>query len=319
MSSRNSRRGSPLELDAGGYDSSYEGDEEETKRKKRKKDWVVKEKPKSEGLVSKSAFTEQYAQEARRSMQSQLRGLTAYDRHKLLINEYYLSIPGGADMLKRDKTRDKRDFDIIKENHQFLWEEDDTIDTWGKQIAKKYHDKLFKEYCICDLRRYKENKVGIRWRVEKEVVTGKGQFSCGEQNCPEKDYLRTWEINFAYVEHGVRKNSLVKIRLCNECSHNLNFHHKRKEVTKKKKIKKETKSKRSSKDRRKSEGELSTEEPAPGTSKDGETEAGEPSSAAPGKTQELGDSTDIWREGQQTTEDKSRDDEFEEFLEDLFL
>jgi hypothetical protein len=36
-------------------------------------------------------------------MQSQLRGLTAYDRHKLLINEYYLSIPGGADILKRDK------------------------------------------------------------------------------------------------------------------------------------------------------------------------------------------------------------------------
>ena len=45
-----------------------------------------------------------------------------------------------------------------------------------------------------------------------EVVTGKGQFSCGEQNCPEKDNLRTWEINFAYVEHGVKKNSLVKIR-----------------------------------------------------------------------------------------------------------
>lgn len=26
-------------------------------------------------------------------------------------------------------------------------------------MAKKYHDKLFKEYCICDLRKYKENKV----------------------------------------------------------------------------------------------------------------------------------------------------------------
>jgi hypothetical protein len=37
-------------LDAGGYDSSYEGDEEENKRKKRKKDWVMKENPKSEGI-----------------------------------------------------------------------------------------------------------------------------------------------------------------------------------------------------------------------------------------------------------------------------
>jgi len=138
----------------------------------------------------------------------------------------------------------------------------------------------------------------------------------------------------------VKKNSLVKIRklrvtsiknffrlnlqrlfegLCNDCSHNLNFHHKRKEVTKKKKTKKETKSKRSSKDRRKSEGEPSTEEPVPGPSKDGVTEAGVSSSAASSKTHELNDSTDIWREGQQTTEEKSRDEEFEEFLEDLFL
>lgn len=40
-----------MKLDAGGYDSSYEGDEEENKRKKRKKDWVVKDKMKSEGII----------------------------------------------------------------------------------------------------------------------------------------------------------------------------------------------------------------------------------------------------------------------------
>ena len=28
-------------------------------------------------------------------------------------------------------------------------------------MAKKYYDKLFKEYCISDLSRYKENKVGL--------------------------------------------------------------------------------------------------------------------------------------------------------------
>lgn len=55
-------------------------------------------------------------------------------------------------------------------------------------------------------------KVGIRWRIEKEVVTGKGQFSCGEQYCMENGNLRTWEVNFAYTEHGMKKNSLVKIR-----------------------------------------------------------------------------------------------------------
>lgn len=28
-----------------------------------------------------------------------------------------------------------------------------------KELARKYYDKLFKEYCIADLSRYKENKV----------------------------------------------------------------------------------------------------------------------------------------------------------------
>lgn len=28
-----------------------------------------------------------------------------------------------------------------------------------KEVARKYYDKLFKEYCIADLSRYKENKV----------------------------------------------------------------------------------------------------------------------------------------------------------------
>ena len=55
------------------------------------------------GYASKAVFAEQYSQEARRSMQSHLRGLTAYDRHKLLINQYYLSIPGAVDFLKRDQ------------------------------------------------------------------------------------------------------------------------------------------------------------------------------------------------------------------------
>ena len=58
-------------------------------------------------------------------------------------------------------SRDKSDHDILRENHRFLWSEDDSIDNWGKELAKKYCDKLFKEYCICDLTRYKENKVSI--------------------------------------------------------------------------------------------------------------------------------------------------------------
>ena len=41
---------------------------------------------------------------------------------------------------------------------------------------------------------------------------GKGQFICGNKKCGEKEGLRTWEVNFAYVEQGGKKNALVKIR-----------------------------------------------------------------------------------------------------------
>jgi len=41
-------------------------------------------------------------------------------------------------------------------------------------LAKKYYDKLFKEYCICDLSQWQEKKIAMRWRIDREVVSGKG-------------------------------------------------------------------------------------------------------------------------------------------------
>merc|ERR1712168_796821 len=141
-------------------------------------------------------------------MRFQLSSLTAYDRHKMLINHYLLYHPGATKKLERDTSRDKRDIDVIRENHQFLWDEDDDDDdeeggrSWERNLAKKYWDKLYKEYCICDLSRYKENKVAMRWRIEKEVVDGKGQFTCGNRKCKEREGMKTWEVNFGYLEHG---------------------------------------------------------------------------------------------------------------------
>lgn len=91
----------------------------------------------------------------------------------------------------------------LRISHPFLREQ---------RLAKKYWDRLFKEYCICDLSRYKENKVAMRWRTEKEVLDGKGQFTCGEKRCEARDDLKSWEVNFAYIEEGQKKNALVKLR-----------------------------------------------------------------------------------------------------------
>lgn len=52
----------------------------------------------------------------------------------------------------------------------------------------------------------------MRWRIEKEVITGKGQFICGNRVCSNNTELRSWEVNFAYDEHGSRKNALIKLR-----------------------------------------------------------------------------------------------------------
>lgn len=58
---------------------------------------------------------------------------------------------------------------------RFLRSESDDQDlTWEKRIAKKYYDKLFKEYALVELKYYKEGRVAMRWRTQKEVVRGKG-------------------------------------------------------------------------------------------------------------------------------------------------
>jgi hypothetical protein len=78
---------------------------------------------------------------------------------RILIKLVYRLIRGFSGFYR---TKDKNDQDIIREHHRFVWDEDeDNADTWEKQLSKRYYDKLFKEYCICDLSLYKSGKVCI--------------------------------------------------------------------------------------------------------------------------------------------------------------
>lgn len=156
-----------------------------------------------------------------------LHSLDSYTRHKMLINYYALTHPDSvARVFTRDSSTDRNDYDVLLANHRFIWSEDfdSTELTWGQRVAKKYYDKLFKEYCIVDLSRFEENQFGMRWRTEKEVVEGKGQFVCGAKRCPVRGGLASWEVLFAYREQGERHSALVKLRLCPECSRKLNYH-----------------------------------------------------------------------------------------------
>jgi hypothetical protein len=111
------------------------------------------------------------------------------------MQDYLTYYNGSIDKLIPKKKSGKTDQDILNENYRFLRTSEDNADTSsGVQMAKKYYDKLFREYAIIDLTGYKTKQIGMRWRIEKEVIEGKGQFICGEKRCNAAEGLRSFEV-----------------------------------------------------------------------------------------------------------------------------
>lgn len=161
-------------------------------------------------------------EDRKRQYQAHIRGLNAYDRHKKFLNDYVGFY--GKEKLSNVKLPVKTDQDTLKEGYRFIRsEEDDMNPSWEQRLVKRYYDKLFKEYCIADMSQYKSGKIGLRWRTEKEVVSGKGQFICGNKHCDEKDGLASYEVNFSYFEAGEHKQALVKLVACERCALKLNY------------------------------------------------------------------------------------------------
>ncbi|KAK2536053.1 Fra10ac1 [Columba livia] len=258
----------------GDYDSDFSdeesGEKSVQKTKSVKEDDLLRkpfQKAKQGSVVHRRFAAEEWDREEARKRRFHLISMDAYQRHKKLVNDYILYYGGKMEDFRRSGENDKTDLDVIRENHRFLWNEDDEADmNWEKRLAKKYYDKLFKEYCIADLSRYKENKFGFRWRHEKEVISGKGQFSCGNKHCDEKEGLKSWEVNFGYVEHGEKKNALVKLN------------------------------------------EVSSED-SDNSDKDSDN-----SDAQDGPSD-----SDFWKGPLQEADEKSREEEFDEYFQDLFL
>ncbi|KAF5290895.1 hypothetical protein FQA39_LY14575 [Lamprigera yunnana] len=243
------------------------------------------------------------------SFRTKMSYMNPYDLHKTIVNEYFLKKPGDTKLLQRDSSRDRTDFDILHQNHKFLWN-DKVPDTWEAQFAKKYYDKLFKEYCIGDLSRYKENKIALRWRTEQEVILGKGQFICGNKMCLSKENLRTWEVNFAYMEQKEKKNALVKIRLCSDCSLKLNFHSKKREL---KRIQNKRVSVRS-----KVKCIISEEDSVLETEMSKDQELVQPVTHSSEPNDSAVEESSAW-ENLKVDESKSRDEEMEDYLQELLL
>lgn len=174
-------------------------------------------------------------EERRQHYASHVLGLNAYERHKKFMTDYVRFYAEGKESGSREWPI-KTDLDTLRETYRFIRSEDDDSEgNWEQRLAKRYYDKLFREYCIADMSRYRESKIGLRWRGEKEVIAGKGQFICGNRKCNEKKDLHSYEVNFAYKEAGEHKQALVKLRLCSKCAYRLNYR-KEKEGRRKSKV-----------------------------------------------------------------------------------
>ncbi|KAL6565666.1 hypothetical protein OROHE_004721 [Orobanche hederae] len=119
------------------------------------------------GSIKQAIFNEEAKKQ---QYQDHIRGLNSYDRHKKFLNDYVGYY--GKEKSSRETLPVKTDQDTLREGYRFIrTEEDDRNSSWEQRLVKRYYDKLFKD------------KIGLRWRTEKEVISGKGQ-------CAEKLYYK---------------------------------------------------------------------------------------------------------------------------------
>lgn len=113
---------------------------------------------------------------------------------------------------------------IFRDEHEFVRDDDADAENarrWETRMARRYYDELHKEYAICDLSRWREGAVGLRWRTAAEVTSGKGERICAALGCDSRDGLRSFELPFEYAEQGETKRELVKVRACRSCAKKL--------------------------------------------------------------------------------------------------
>lgn len=147
-------------------------------------------------------------------------GVSGYERHRRLMEQF-------GSRNKRPGREPTTDLDVVNQHSRFLWQQDDGNEplSWEERMAKRYYDRLFKEYAVADLSQHAHGRIGLRWRKESEVISGKGQFICANKSCGSTEGLSSYEVPFKYVEKGEQLEALVKVRVCPDCALRLNSKH----------------------------------------------------------------------------------------------
>ena len=123
------------------------------------------------------------------------------------------------------------DVDWFLAAHRFLRDREEDTDLLNQggdpahavKLAQRYYQALNKEYAIADLSRLPT--LGLRWRTEEEVYSGKGQFTCSARGCGSTNDLHSYEVPFSYTDgpgggggSADKKLVLVKVRCCGQCA-----------------------------------------------------------------------------------------------------
>ncbi|CZT62748.1 hypothetical protein PFMG_02361 [Plasmodium falciparum IGH-CR14] len=181
--------------------------------------------------------------------------LNPFERHKLMM-----SLRSLEEEKKKENKNEKylSDYDILRKKYNFIHD----VENEKNSLLQNYYKSICNKYVICDLSKYKETKIGLRWRTEEEIIKGKGHVICSSKKCNNTD-LNTYEFLFQYIEQGIKKETNVKVRACMDCAYKLHYRKinkylKKKEKEKKKKKIKEKK-KRKKKKGKKNKSDLTSE------------------------------------------------------------
>ena len=115
-------------------------------------------------------------------------------------------------------------YSILKEKFSVLESSKESVnaaESKEDKFLQEYNNKLYREFCICDLSLYKKGKIGLRWCFESDILKGKGYTICGNISCERTKHLKPFEVNMKYKEHNETKNALVKVYLCRHCGKKL--------------------------------------------------------------------------------------------------
>lgn len=91
-----------------------------------------------------------------------------------------------------------------------------------------------------DLKHYKTRQIALRWRTAEEVLASIGETTCACLRCPyhnpspeqlsqmdergiDMPRLQAFELPFAYIEAGEKKQALVKVKVCDKCARKVTY------------------------------------------------------------------------------------------------